>query len=98
MINKIQKISDVKWWEWLIIGLVGFIVLFPKTVISMITQMTINEGSLYGRGNSGRGGFWRFLKKAVQVVLNNVPFGGVATGILDLATGDQWSNGSVGLD
>lgn len=90
MVKKIDW-KNAKWWEWLIIALVGMFIFFPKTIVRWFAMVAIEEGSVPVQGKK-KGGFLRFLKSVALGILEEMPFGGVINGILNGVTGGQWNS------
>jgi len=86
MVKKID-FKNIRWWEWLIIAFVATVIFFPKKIIALIGQVTIDEGSVDGK-RSGR----KWWKSLVRVALGFLgPIGdGIQGGLNEMFPGSGW--------
>ncbi len=80
--------KNMKWWEWVIVAFVASLILFPKKIFALITQVSINEGSV-PQGQGKRGKFWKGLIKVGLSFLG--PIGdGIQEGLNQIWPGGGW--------
>lgn len=82
------ELKNVRWWEWLIVAFVATVILFPKKIIALIGQISIEEGSVTGR--AGKRPFWKSLVRIALGFLG--PIGdGIQNGLNDIWPEGGWN-------